>query len=353
MPIGLDIGTYNIIKTIRDDKKNIESTRQINAFFTIPIEHNFILGMMRETGVPVVERGNTAYVLGEAATEIALTMGKEFRRPMEAGVLSIKEREAFDILAVIVKSMIGKISANKEALVYSVPADAINATTNAEYHQRVVQSILASYKSEGKTVEAFPINEAYAIIIAELADKKRTGIGISFGAGLVNVCAAIYSIPVFQFSIAGSGDKIDELAANASGETKTFINKAKQKIDLSKEPACAVERAIVFNYRILVEDTLKEIVKGIKAAGSKAKTDNPVDIVIAGGASAPKGFIEFFKKVFSEVEFPIEVGDIRIAKNPLYSVSVGCLMAAEAREKQNGDNVDALYEENRKEDKKK
>ena len=40
------------------------------------------------------------------------------------------------------------------------------------------------------------------------------------------------------------------------------------------------------------------------------------------------GFVEVFKDEFESINFPIEVKEIRLAEDPLYSVSKGCLVAA-------------------------
>ena len=181
---------------------------------------------------------------------------------------------------------------------------------------------------------AKPINEALAIVIAELADKNRTGIGISIGAGMVNLCYAMYSMPVVQFSRTDSGDWIDAEAAKATGETATYINKRKEEIDLGSEHKDSIDRAIKYHYEILIENALKDISKGIKDAGSKANPGKPVDIVLAGGTASPKGFTAFFKEILARMvdskKFPLEVGEVKLAPDHLYTVAKGCLLAAEA-----------------------
>ena len=55
---------------------------------------------------------------------------------------------------------------------------------------------------------------------------------------------------------------------------------------------------------------------------------DPITIVCAGGTSMIGGFIEVFRDEFENVKFPLEVKNIRLAEDPLYSVSKGCLVAA-------------------------
>ena len=150
------------------------------------------------------------------------------------------------------------------------------------------------------------------------------------GAGMVNICYAMYGQPVFTFAIVNSGDWIDKQAAKATGETPTFINKEKTKIDLSKPPTNLVERAIQTQYRLMIEHTIAGIKKGLAGANKAIHTENPVDIVIAGGTSSPHGFATLFKDTLMQANLSIKVGEIIKPNDPLYSVARGCLIAAEA-----------------------
>jgi len=329
MPIGLDIGTYNIVQARREGK-DVAFKREVNAFLDLPLDNEYMLNMLKSTGAPVVERGGSAYILGKAAVELAFTMNREVNRPMYQGILSVQEKEAFNILSVIIRSMIGKVDKEEETVYFSVPADAVNTETTSSYHQKVLQSILDSYKVEGKSIKAKPINEALAIVIAELGDKDRTGLGISFGAGMINLCYAMFSMPVVQFSRTDSGDWVDSESAKATGETATYINKRKEAINLGEAPKDSVDRAIHYHYELLIENSLRDIADGIKKAGSKANPGKPIDIVLAGGTASPKGFTEFFKRVLDRLEFPLEVGEVKLAPEHLYTVAKGCLLAAEA-----------------------
>jgi hypothetical protein len=202
-------------------------------------------------------------------------------------------------------------------------------TADADYHQKILESILKAYKVNGKTITPYAINEGLALVYAELGHKAFTGIGISFGAGMVNFCYSIFSHPVFNFSIVNSGDWIDEQAAKAAGETPTTINKLKQNIDLTKQPTNVAERAIQGQYRIMIERTMSEIKKAILDAGNSVRVENPVDIILAGGTSSPNGFVEIVQEVVKGMDFPIPIGEIKRPQDQLYAVARGCLVAAE------------------------
>ena len=175
----------------------------------------------------------------------------------------------------------------------------------------------------------YPINEALALVYAELAEKNYTGIGVSCGAGMVNTCFAMFGAPVFSFALVNSGDWIDKMAAKATGESPTFINKEKTKVNLNEEPTTLVHRAIQTQYRLMVEKTVTGIKKGLSGASKKVRSDEPVDMVIAGGTSMPIGFDKLFQEIIMQAELPINIGNIIRPSDPLFSVSRGCLIAAE------------------------
>lgn len=335
MPIGFDCGTYNLVCCSRDDKGNFVHKREVNAFLEVPLEHRFVFNMMKNAGVPLIERENVAYALGEAAVNMAYTMTQlELKRPMNAGCVNPKEKDAFQIMSIMIHSLLDGVKKDKEVLYYSVPANAINEETDAEYHQKVLEAIFRAYKSdEGFKVDPHPINEALALVYAELGKKAYTGIGISFGAGMVNLCFAMYGNPVFQFALVNSGDWIDKQAAKATGETTTYINKEKTKIDLSKQPQNLVQRAIQTQYRIMIEHTVTGIKNGLGDVTKSVRADGPVDIVVAGGTAMPYGFATMFKDAVQQAKLPIQIGEVIKPSDPLYSVARGCLLAAEAATK--------------------
>jgi len=200
---------------------------------------------------------------------------------------------------------------------------------------------LDSYKSEeGATIKAFPINEARSIVISQMPD--RTGIGISWGAGMVNVSYCLFGLPIYEFSLVGSGDWIDMESARVTGnlektdgrdKPKALVAKAKEKVNLGGPlPETNLEKAIYINYQILIENVAKGIAEGFRQNEQKARADKPMPIVMAGGTSMPEGFLDMFKKVFADQKMPFEVGEVKRAEEPLYAIAEGCLIAAELHE---------------------
>ena len=337
MAISIDCGSYNLVACTRDEKNNFLYKREVNAFIEIPLTNRFVFNMMKNAktpefpdGIPLIERENVAYALGEAAVNMAYTMSSiDLKRPMVSGCVNPKERNAFEILKVMIHSLIDAKKDN-EVLYYCIPSNAINEETDVDYHNKILESIFKAYRSEeGFKVVPRPINEALALVYAEGEKKAFTGLGISFGSGMVNACYAMYGSPVFQFSIVNSGDWIDKQAAKATGESITFINKEKNKIDLSKPPETLIQRAIHTQYRLMLENTVIGLKKGFENINKTVRTDTPIDIIIAGGTASPNGFKELFEETIKQANLPIAIDTIIKPKEPLYSVAKGILIAAE------------------------
>lgn len=335
MSCGFDCGTYNLVCAKRDKDNNFVYKREINAFIEIPLHDRFVFNMMKNSGVPLIEwkEANVAYALGEAAVNIAYSMNQlELKRPMRSGTLNPKEKHAQQIMNIMVHSLLDNVSAPNEMLYYSIPANAINEETDADYHSFILKAMFDSFEDEQShyKVNANPINEATALIYAELENKARTGIGVSCGGGMINVAFAIFGAPVFSFAITNSGDWIDKQAAKATGESIAFINKEKEKVNLLETSDSMVQRAIKAQYEIMIQKTVTGIKKGLEEMGNKARANNAIDIVVAGGTSSPAGFDKLFGDAIHSSNLPIEVGQIIRPKDPLFSVAKGCLLAAEA-----------------------
>lgn len=341
--LGLDVGTKNIVLSYRKDNK-VNFIREINGFYKMPVENQYAKSMLKQLGIPFIasEDGKHLIALGEQAEKIAVTFGGYLRRPMERGTLSVSEKEAMNIMAVIIRSIVGDLKEDA-VLYYCIPADAINAKTNSAFHAKIVQAILDGYvSSSGNKLKAFPINEARALVFSQIPDK--TGIGVSFGAGMINISYCLFGMPVYEFSIVGSGDWIDAESARATGNLdmvegverpKALVTAAKESIDLRNGiPNDPLLRAIYFHYQLLIEKVTNGIIKGFLENQNKAKAPMAMPIIVAGGTSSPPGFVDMFRDSFKKQEMPFQVGEIKAASNPLYAVSEGCLIVSELHEEQ-------------------
>ena len=78
--------------------------------------------------------------------------------------------------------------------------DPIDSDLSVAYHRDLFDAVLRSlgYKPSH-------IIEGHAVTFAELGEEDFTGIGISCGGGMFNICVAYKSMPALYFSTARSG----------------------------------------------------------------------------------------------------------------------------------------------------
>ena len=263
------------------------------------------------------------YVLGEPAFQLANVLNRRTRRPMKDGLISPKEQDALPVMKMLISSILGEPRAPQEVCFYSVPGDPVDSDLSVAYHRDLFDAVLKSlgYKPSH-------ILEGHAVTFAELAEEDFTGIGISCGGGMFNVCVAYKSVPALTFATSRGGDWIDNNVSAAIGLGSSQVCALKESgVDLNN-PKDRVQDAIVIYYRNLIQYTLETIRTKLDSAQNMPSFTRPIEVVCGGGTSMIGGFIDVFREEFEKVNFPIEVSNIRMANDPLKAVARGCMTAA-------------------------
>lgn len=324
---GVDIGTM-FVKCAQKEGEEIAFRSQRNAFFEV--EHtDFTKNILDNSKVKYIIKEDKLYVVGDEALQFANMFNKETRRPLSRGVISPTEREALPMVELLIKSVVSEPTYKGELVYFSVPGEPLDADFNVIYHIKMIEGFL---KTLGYTPKS--INEGHAIILSELAEEDFTGIGLSFGGGMVNVCLSFMSVPVFKFSVAKAGDWIDQQVSMAVDETASRVSAIKESsLDLSKEKDLSkVESALSIYYNHLIEYVIENIKQEFTKARRLPRITKPISIILSGGTSLPKGFSHRFKQLLDQLKLPVPVGSARMASQPLRSVAKGALVAASADE---------------------
>lgn len=320
--VGCDMGTMNIVAARRSDD-GVRTNRIRDSFITIDSDKR---KMLRLSGVNFIERGDQIVIVGDAAYEMANVFGAETRRPLQAGLIASGEIDALEILGVLVRHVLGDPKEDGEVCYYSVPAAPIDdPDRDVIYHQGVLGRII-----EECGYKAVPANEAMAIIYSECAKESFSGIAFSFGSGMTNVALSIYTQEGVAFSVARGGDWIDAGAARSTGSTQARMCSIKERgLDLMK-PEGREQEALAVYYKNLISYAIDKVAEQFDANRNKFELPNAIPIVVSGGTSKADGFLEFFQEVFEEKRkrFPIEISDIRAARDPLNAVAQGLLVQA-------------------------
>ncbi len=226
--------------------------------------------------------------------------------------------------AAFVARLAGKATEENQKLFFSVPAPLDEGDVGIPYHQASIQQIL---KELG--YDARPIAEGLAVVFGELGDSNFTGIGVSCGSGLCNVCLAVLSVPVISFSVPKAGDFIDTQAALVTGDLSTRMRIQKeQSFRLNGFSADRVQNALTVYYQEMIACLVESLRKHISSAQRLPKLEQSIPLVLSGGTSMPKGFLDHFLGVLQANELPVKLSEVRVSADPLHATARGALMAA-------------------------
>jgi actin-like ATPase involved in cell morphogenesis len=320
--IGLDIGTSRIV--VADSANKQEARTELNAFVAVP-NSEMAENVLKQRNMVYERNCKNLYVYGNDSDFFASFLDTNARRPMQYGLINPQEEMSQQIMQLIIKRLVPPARKN-ENLCFSVPGKGEGVNGNLVYHQAVLKSYLQSMGYNAKAV-----NEGQAVVFSELQEENFTGIGISFGGGMCNVSVSLMSMPMISFSIPKGGDYIDQNVAEVLGEsntTKVRLHK-EENLDLFRAPKDELSRALHIFYEDVLQTLIDRLRLEFSRAGKLPKVDRPLSIVLAGGTAKPLGFLQKFESVLKAgEEFPIQVSDVRMAKDPLTTTAHGCYIAA-------------------------
>jgi hypothetical protein len=318
--LGLDIGTSRIV--LASGPNGSHSHSQHNAFVSVPYA-KMTENILKQNRMVHYRNGTELYVYGNDSERFASFFNAVPRRPMQRGVLNAQESMGQQIIQAIIEQMVPRARKN-ELLTFSVPGKGEGADANLVYHEAVLKTFLQSLGYQAK-----PINEGLAVVFSELQDENFTGIGVSFGGGMCNVCAAFLSVPMLSFSIPKGGDYIDLSVADVTAEPVTRVRLAKEEsLDLSRAPKDKVSSALQIYYEEVMQTLINRLRDEFEGSHNLPRLDRPIPIVLSGGTARPSGFQQKFESMLKASNFPAQISDVRLASDPLTATARGCYIAA-------------------------
>ena len=346
---GLDCGTMFLVKSSLDeiDETDVSFEIERNVFAEVRNTLDDPEQVLKENNYAYVKHKDKYYVVGEDVFKVhaieslfkksgGSSYFSDVRRPMKDGLINTAEdKMAIAIIQAIIKQLVGKPKYENEVLCFCAPGDPINSESNVIFHRTMLHSFISSL---GYHAEC--INEALAIIYSEcpVADDpdepdgkaKFSGISLSFGSGMVNCALSWKQIPLLNFSMTHSGDWIDQEAAKIAGCDVATITKFKEKhLDLDNIDTSDVKQmALDIYYQAMIKNAMTHFASKFQNLDDNEKRDTPLEIVVAGGTASVPGFVSKFESVLEQIDLPFAVKCVRLAKNPLYAVSNGCLVKA-------------------------
>ena len=340
MAKGLDCGTSFYIAATEDKIK-----KQRNAFLTVDGEVSQVKRMLKRQGIPFVEKGNKIHIVGQHAFNYAQIFSTaELKRPMKSGLLNPTEKDSLPVLNAIIGELLGDAK-DKETCVYCVPSKPIDVEREVSYHEDVLRTIIEQYGYNVKKIE-----ESVALGYEGLVDTQLTGIAISMGAGMCNIAVMYQGMTALSFSVSRGGDWVDDNVSMDTGVSKAKVTNIKESSDtlnLSKgvyqdiyeegTDEANVLIAIRSYYGALVNYLLTNLKVQFEGVENVPNFPEPVPIVIGGGTSLVKGFLDVFNEQFDQNEFPIPVSEIILIEDAHTAVARGCLSEAQLIEEDEED----------------
>jgi len=332
MAKGLDCGTSFYIAATEELVK-----KQRNAFLTVDGEVNQVKRMLKRQGIPFVEKAGKVHIVGQHAFNYAQIFSTaELKRPMKSGLLNPTEKDALPVLNAIIGELLGD-AVDGETCVYCIPSKPIDVKREVSYHEDVLRTIIEQYGYNVKKIE-----EAVAIGYEGLVDTQLTGVAISMGAGMCNIAVMYQGMTALSFSVSRGGDWVDENVAMDTGVSKAKVTNIKETsttLDLSaatyqniyeeETDEANVLIAIRSYYGALINYLLTNLKVQFEGVENVPNFPEAVPIVIGGGTSLVKGFLDVFNEQFDQDDFPIPISEIIHIEDAHTAVARGCLSEAQ------------------------
>lgn len=345
--IALDPGTMFFQSAEKKEDGSISYKEIRNAFVELEVSEDTDQ-VLSQNDWQYVSDGKNYFIIGEDSMRVArMFPGKvELRRPMQDGVLNKNEDKKMLVLAKMIESSIGKAPDKKSLVCTCVSSEPVDGSSDNTFHKARLEGMIKRLGWNLKVIE-----EGHAVILSErpvLIEKDGTevpytGLGISFGAGRVNCVLAYRGLQVIGMSASRSGDFIDKKVFEQTDTPISQITNIKEtKLDFDN---LDYDNDVIFALDAYYDNMLQYIFKNFssKFLEVKSQFDAPIDIVVAGGTSMPKGFINKMKRVIESLDLPFEIKEIRRAKDPRNSVVSGCLVQATISQKKL-EKEDSIFE---------
>ena len=318
---GLDLGTSRIVLATLNGEE-VDFSPQLNAFVDIPYSKMTEQMLAREQIMHRVE-GDHIYAYGNRADEFAKFLDGETRRPMQGGLLNPTEPKNVQMIELLLTRLCGKASTG-EKLCLSVPSAPPDRDSDLIFHARSVQGICEKLGYQAKA-----INEGQAVVYSELKDANFTGIGMSFGGGMCNICVAYLGLPVLSIATTRAGDYIDHSTASVTSETPTTVRLHKENgFTLDGTGDGSIDRALCVYYADVIETAVTAMQTAMADSKKLPNLPRPLPIVCAGGTAMARNFLPKLKSAIAEADLPIRISDVYLAKDPLNTTAKGALVGA-------------------------
>jgi len=330
--VGVDVGTmFFQTAEMNGDKISLSAVR--NAFVEIPYSAD-LEDILSRNGWRYVHDGSQYFVVGDDCMQVAkLFPGSvEIRRPLQDGVLNREEPRKSLVLSGIIESALGSAPDDNSVVCTCVSSPCADAGQDSTFHAARLKAMFTRLGWNVKVIEeglAVILSERPSVTLDDGTEVPFSGIGMSFGAGRANCVVAYKGMQVIGMSVSRSGDWIDKQVSEQTAMPVSQVIDFKERhldfdnIDEENDVAFALDAYYDAMLRHVIGLFSKKFVE------VKSQFDKPLDVVVAGGTSMPKGFERKLARIMKSVDIPFRIGDVRKAADPRNAVCSGLLTSAE------------------------
>jgi actin-like ATPase involved in cell morphogenesis len=323
-----DVGTSNIVVTRQAEDGTFVSKFHRNMLYPLEINEES-MDLLDRSSYAYIKTDEKFYIIGDDGLSLVNALGKgTIIRPMQNGLLTPSSQSS-ELLFQIIKAVVGDPIVPNEPLRYTVPASS-NSDNDNLFHQKVLDSFFTKLGFAAK-----PVNEAMAVMFDCNAKMKlngeevpMSGIAVSCGAGMWNICMSFKGMSLIEFSCTKSGDFLDQQVEKVTGVSSNRVMRIKEKLlNLDKvDETDRVQTALSIYYDEMISRMIHEISNKFKDKSSALEGE--IEIVVAGGTSMPPGFCKRFELAVKKNNMPFKIYAVRHADHPFTSVSEGACIRA-------------------------
>jgi hypothetical protein len=321
---GLDVGTDQIVLAT-----NIGTVNPFvqNVFVSVPAEQG-VKKALQKLECQYFWDQDFIQIVGEDAYEFSTVLNRPVRRTMKAGTVVAGDDTCIRVFRHLLSEVLKKHVTAESFVCFSVPSSGFAGAptpspVHLQFHENLIRDVLKDRKCT-----CVPVKEGMAVVYSELQEEGYTGIGISFGAGLVNVVLSYMTMVAFDFSLPLGGDVLDERAAALLGVNQSRIREAKENGFSFNARGGTLYETLRLVYADMMATVISAIRQSVERMKLSQRFNRSIPIAIAGGACLPEGFSELLAEVVGKTELPFRISGVRRAANPLRAVSAGCLRCA-------------------------
>ncbi|MEX0715123.1 MAG: hypothetical protein WD066_00980 [Planctomycetaceae bacterium] len=328
MTVALDVGAHRIRSLRRDEDRLLaQSCRSLYAVLPDSAAQRDVL---RRTGIPFAACDEDLALMGDGAEEFARLFHAPTAPLFPGGRVPTGDPPARQMIAALVDALVPSSGSDENVCCLTVPGAAGGDDEAWQFLSRLV-------RLRGYTPVYLP--SAMAVVLAELADRAFTGVGVDFGAAKTELVVAHCGVQLARHAIARGGQWIDhELATRA--ERYAWDPAGNRHLDVDSVRRWKETAALRSNdagdddllgelYSEWIGDSLADAARAFTATLDCRRMPQPLAVACSGGPARIAGFKPLFERSWRQAAFPFQVDRIRIAAEGEYRVARGCLVRAE------------------------